>query len=107
MLHLFLFDTAIHDIYAHIHITRCRPATDCVHTYVLMLHGYTTCLCGHMSLIYVIAYRRSFKRKATLDGGLELLSTHKAADGTCKMLFKLKVSLTQRVLANNAMPLSL
>lgn len=35
-------------------------------------------------------FRRSFKRKATLDGGLQLLSTHKAADGTCKMLFKLK-----------------
>lgn len=35
--------------------------------------------------------RQSFNAQATLDGGLELQSVHRAADGTCKMLFKLKV----------------
>ena len=70
-----------------------------------MLHD-TTCLCGHIPLMGGVACRQSFNRKATLDGGLQLLSTHKAADGTCKMLFKLKVSLTQHILANNAMLLS-
>lgn len=40
--------------------------------------------------------RHSFSQKATLDGGLSLLSTHKAADGTCKMLFKLKVQAQLR-----------
>lgn len=35
-------------------------------------------------------FRESFNQKATLDGGLELQSTHRASDGTCKMLFKLK-----------------
>lgn len=36
--------------------------------------------------------RQSFDAKASLDGGLELQSVHRAADGTRKMLFKLKVS---------------
>ncbi|KAL3159059.1 hypothetical protein ABBQ32_011057 [Trebouxia sp. C0010 RCD-2024] len=35
-------------------------------------------------------FRQSFNAQATLDGGLELQSVHRAADGTCKMLFKLK-----------------
>ena len=38
--------------------------------------------------------RLSFDAKATVDGGLELQSVHRAADGTCKLLFKLKVSLS-------------
>ena len=41
---------------------------------------------------FVLACREAFNAKATLDGGLELQSVHRAADGTCKMLFKLKVN---------------
>lgn len=37
-----------------------------------------------------VDFRHFFSQQATLDGGLELQSTHRAADGTCKMLFKLK-----------------